>query len=233
MNLILQTLPSTIVSEIIVGSDFDGVVLDTEHGVFNNETLYACIQIVKSSGKTCFVRFTDLNKQLVRMCLDAGIDGAIFSTVETKEYGKQIVDFCRYPLYSGKRGCGLVRENRWGDSELAINNPTIVAQIETKTSVENLDDILHCGFDMYIIGPYDLSNSLDCVADWDHPLYKTYVSKIYDSISVDKLGSFLPSNEIIKNFKKTNTNRPSLLILGLDTLFLKEGLNNIKDIMLS
>jgi 2-keto-3-deoxy-L-rhamnonate aldolase RhmA len=57
------------------------------------------------------------------MCLDAGVSGVIFSTIETKDAGKEIVDFCRYPLYNGKRGCGLVRENDWGDKKLAINNP--------------------------------------------------------------------------------------------------------------
>ena len=231
MNLILQTIPSTIVSEIIVNSNFDGVVLDTEHGVFNNETLYSCIQVITSNQKKCFVRFTDLNKQLVRMCLDAGISGAIFSTVESKEYGRQIIEFCRYPLYSGKRGCGLVRENKWGSDKLAINNPIIIAQIETKTSVDNIDDITDCNFDMYIIGPYDLSNSLGCVEDWNNELYKSYISKIYHRIPIEKIESFLPSIEIIKNFKQTNSKKPSLLIFGLDTLFIKMGIETIKEII--
>ena len=55
-------------------SQFDGVVLDTEHGHFNNETLFNCIQVITLSNKKCFVRVTDLNKQLIRMCLDAGVD---------------------------------------------------------------------------------------------------------------------------------------------------------------
>jgi len=230
MNLILQTIPSTIVSEIISNSSFDGVVLDTEHGVFNNETLYSCIQIITSKHKKCFIRFTDLNKQLVRMCLDAGVNGVIFSTVETKEYGNQIIDFCRYPSYKGKRGCGLVRENKWGDQKLAINNPVIIGQIETKLAVDNIDDITQCGFDMYIIGPYDLSNSLGCVEEWNNTTYKTYISKINNKIPSNKLGSFLPSIEIIKNFKQTKTDQ-SLLIFGLDTLFIKMGIETIKGII--
>lgn len=232
MNLILQTIPSTIVTEIILNSSFDGVVLDTEHGVFNNETLYSCIQLASAKNKKCFIRFTDLNKQLVRMCLDAGVDGVIFSTVETQEYGRDIINFCRYPLYNGRRGCGLVRENRWGDCKLAINNPIIIAQIETKLSVDNIHDITECEFDMYIIGPYDLSNSLGCVEDWNSSLYKEYISKIYEKIPSKKIGSFLPSIEIIKNFKQTNSNHPSLLIFGLDTLFIKMGIETIKGIIL-
>jgi 4-hydroxy-2-oxoheptanedioate aldolase len=79
MNLTLQTIPSPVISEILSDSKLDGVVLDTEHGCFNNETLYSCIQVITLSNKKCFVRLTDFNKQLVRMCLDAGVDGLIFS----------------------------------------------------------------------------------------------------------------------------------------------------------
>ena len=45
MKLSWQQIPATIVSEMLC-DDFDGVVLDTEHGCFNNETLYNCIQII-------------------------------------------------------------------------------------------------------------------------------------------------------------------------------------------
>jgi 2-keto-3-deoxy-L-rhamnonate aldolase RhmA len=46
MHLTLQTIPSPIISELLTYSNLDGIVLDTEHGYFNNETLYACIQII-------------------------------------------------------------------------------------------------------------------------------------------------------------------------------------------
>ena len=228
MNLILQTIPSTIISEIIANSSFDGVVLDTEHGVFNNETLYACIQVITLHNKKCFVRFTDLNKQLVRMCLDTGITGVIFSTIETKNDGKNVVNYCNYPSRNGNRGCGLVRENGWGDCKPGINTPIVIGQIETKLAVDNINDIIECGFDMFIIGPYDLSNSLGCVEDWKNPIYMAYISKIYNKITSDKLGLFLPSMEIIDNFKKSKTTKPSLLILGMDTAFIKLGIETIK-----
>ena len=129
-----------------------------------NESLYACIQIITLYKKQCFVRVTELNKTLVRMCLDAGATGIIFSTIESYSQGKEIVEFCTYPLFKGKRGCGLVRENQWGEYSLGTNKPLIIGQIETQTAVDNLDSICTCGFDMFIIGPYDLSNSLNSVS---------------------------------------------------------------------
>lgn len=227
MILTLQTIPSTLISEIICKSDFEGIVLDTEHGCFNNETLYSCIQIITSNKKKCFVRFTDLNKQLVRMCLDAGIDGAIFSTVEEYNQGKNIVEYCTYPRYGGKRGCGLVRENFWGEIELAKSKPLIICQLETKKAVDGIEAIKLCGFDYFVIGPFDLSNSLGCVADWESDLYKKYLQKIYDSISYDRIGMFLPTTKNIDSFKKTNTYNPGILISGMDTEYIKSGLKTV------
>jgi 2-keto-3-deoxy-L-rhamnonate aldolase RhmA len=228
MNLTLQTIPSTLISELLASSDLDGVVLDTEHGHFNNETLYNCIQVITLYNKKCFVRFTDLNKQLVRMCLDAGIDGVIFSTVEAAEVGRAMLDYCRYPHHGGVRGCGLVRENKWGKLELGKHKPIVVAQIETKAGVENLDSICDCDFDYFVIGPYDLSASLGCTARWNDQLYVEYLNKIYQKIPLSKLGSFLPTQKDIENFTQSNRSRPDLLIMGMDTDFIKQGLNNIK-----
>ena len=83
INLTLQTISSSVISEILADSFLDGVVLDTEHGVFTNSEILSSIQVIKLLNKKCFVRVTNLNKSLVRMCLDLGVDGIIFSTVET------------------------------------------------------------------------------------------------------------------------------------------------------
>mgnify|MGYP003343987034 FL=1 len=136
MNLVLQAIPSTIISEIIAHSNFEGVVLDTEHGLFNNSDLFNCIQVIQLSGKKCLVRVTNLDKKLVRLCLDTGVDGLIFSTVENKKQGNEIIEYCHYPSKGGKRGQGIVRENRWGNISFGKTTPIIIAQIETKEGVK-------------------------------------------------------------------------------------------------
>jgi 2-keto-3-deoxy-L-rhamnonate aldolase RhmA len=227
MNLTLQTIPSPLISELLTHSSLDGVVLDTEHGHFNNETLYSCIQIITLRGKKCFVRFTDLNKQLVRMCLDAGIDGVIFSTIENYTEANEIISYCKYPSQGGKRGCGLVRENKWGEKQLDEHKPIIIGQIETKTAIDNLQELIQCEFDIFLIGPYDISSSLKNPGKFGDPIYLNYINKIYDVISLDKLGLFLPTNKDINNYKSLNKKRPNLLIWGMDTDFILESLKNI------
>jgi 2-dehydro-3-deoxyglucarate aldolase len=228
MNLTLQSIPSPLISEILVDSQLDGVVLDTEHGYFNNETLFSCIQVVTLLNKKCFVRFTDLNKQLVRMCLDAGIDGIIFSTVETYEQGLEMIEYCTYPTHKGVRGSALVRENKYGELEIGKKRPILIGQIETKKAVDNLTTLLQCGFDYFVLGPYDLSASLGCTAQWDNPLYKSYFDKINTTIPQNRLGAFLPSQKDIDRFLSTQSNRPEVLIWGLDADFIKQAIKNIK-----
>jgi 2-dehydro-3-deoxyglucarate aldolase len=227
MNLIIQTIPSPLVSEILAYSELDGVILDTEHGAFNTETLYSCIQIITLSKKKCFVRFTDLNKQLVRMCLDAGVDGVIFSTIEQVEYAHSIISYCTYPSQGGKRGCGLVRSNKWGNEKLDGHKPMIIGQIETRTAIENIRDLYdESNLDLFIIGPYDISSSLNIPGEFENPIYLEYINRIYNSIPLDKLGLFLPYKDYI-NLSK-NEKQPHILILGLDTDIILNSLKNIK-----
>jgi 2-dehydro-3-deoxyglucarate aldolase len=227
MNLIIQTIPSSIMSDILCNSELDGVILDTEHGCFNNETLYSCIQVITLHQKKCFVRFTDMNKQLVRMCLDAGIDGVIFSTVECVKYAHDIIKYCTYPSQGGKRGCGLVRENKWGNKKLDKHRPIIIGQIETKIAIDKILELYkESNLDFFIIGPYDISSSLNIPGEFDNSIYLKYLNHIYDNIPLNKLGLFLPYKDYI-NLSK-NSEQPHILILGLDTDLILHSLKNIK-----
>lgn len=226
MNLTLQTIPSPLLSEILSDSKFDGVILDTEHGCFNNETLYSCIQVITLYQKKCFVRLTEFNKTLCRMCLDAGVDGLIFSTIEDESLAYKIISYCNFPNNFGVRGCGLVRDNKWGKQNLDSKKPILIAQIETANAVDNLDRLISVPFDYFIIGPYDLSSSLGYAGDFENKTFKNYMNTIFDKIPLVKLGLFLPTFE---NMKKLNFDqRPSILIWGMDTEFIKNSIDRVK-----
>jgi len=232
MNLILQTLSSPLLSEIVMDSILDGVILDKEHGVFDNSQLVSCIQTVKLMNKKCFVRVTDLDRQLVRMCLDNGVDGIIFSTIESIDQSKKNISFCKYPKHGGSRGQALVRENRWGKLPLGDSSPLIIAQIETKKGVDNLEEIYNSGYDYFIIGPYDLSASLGCVGEWNNKKYLTYYEKIIGRIPISQLGIFLPKQEDIQHFLNThNGPRPEIIIWGMDAMFLSEKIKSLEGII--
>lgn len=227
MKLLWQQIPSTIITEIFSSTSFDGVVLDTEHSPYNLETLFSCIQVAKLSGKKCFVRLSHLDKVVTKVCMDAGCDGIIFSTVETKEQSIEIVNYCRYPKYGGRRGQGLVRENKWGELPVGNSNIKVIAQIETKTGVDNLDDIVGCGFDMYLVGPYDLSASLGCLEEFYNSKFLEYTNKIMNCIPKEKLGIHLPKN-VEEHYPKHRDY--GFVALGMDTTMLIECCKEIGNV---
>jgi 2-dehydro-3-deoxyglucarate aldolase len=217
MILSWQQIPSTTVSEILC-YHFDGVVIDTEHGCFNDETVYSCIQVIKANNKKCFVRLTEISKTKIRYLLDAGVDGLIFSTIESKEQCLNIIEYCFYSP-KGKRGLGLVRQNFWGEKPLMSVNPIIIPQIETKKGVDNLDTILEFGFDFYLIGPYDLSLSINLPGQFDNPDFIGYINRIENKIPTSKLAVHIPS-DIENQIEKYQDY--GLKCLGMDTIALLE-----------
>ena len=220
MKVSWQQIPSTIISEMLC-EGFDGVVLDTEHGCFSNETLYNCIQIITAKQKHCLVRLTEINKTLIRMCLDAGATGLIFSTVEDASQAAEIKQLCTYPKYGGKRGLGLVRQNKWGYSTLVSKPPIVVAQIETKKAVDNLQEIYAQDLDYYMIGPYDLSASLGVTAEFDHPFFLGAIEKINTIITdPSKMAVHIPTY-VSKHIDKYL--EYAIIAVGMDTTILLEG----------
>lgn len=224
MKLLWQQIPSPVITEIFCSSSFDGVVLDLEHGHFNNETLYSCIQVGSLLEKTVLVRVSHLDKQVIRMCLDAGISGIILSSVETLEEAKKFRDYCLYPSKEngGKRGQGLVRENLWGKKPLTQRKPLLIPQIETVHGVCNIKSISKLDFDYYLVGPYDLTASISFAGDFGSKDFKNAIDQLKKVVGY-KLGFHIPSRikEHYGNYKDYE-----FLALGMDTTFLIETLDN-------
>lgn len=228
MRLAWQQIPSTIISEILCQNDLDGVVIDTEHGTFNTETLCACIQVVTLSKKKCFVRLTEINKPLVRICLDMGCDGLIFSTIESLSDANLVKDYSLYPSSNGKRGLGLVRENLWGLKSIILkSDPILIAQIETKAGVKNIEEIWNSSvFDLCMIGPYDLSASVGSPGNFETEEYTSAVEIVKNTVPIDKMAVHIPTN--VKNEKKKYKGY-GIMALGMDTTSIIEQYKEINN----
>ena len=225
MKALWQQIPSTEITRIYCNTDFDAVVLDLEHGVFNNETLYSLIQLINASNKLSFVRVTEPSKSQIRLLLDSNVSGIIFSTLEIEQTSK-IKEWCLYPPF-GKRGQGLVSENNWGDDELQINKVKIIAQIENQQSINQLSNIVKTDlFEYYVLGPYDLTADLGCVADWENKKYLDLIDKFNNEIPVEKRGVHIVSN--ISNEYKNKFKNYGFVAFGMDTTIIKSGINKLK-----
>jgi len=227
MRLAWQQIPSTVISDILCRNSMDGVVIDTEHGGFNTETLYACIQVVTLNNKKCFVRLTEINKTVIRLCLDAGCDGLIFSTIESVQESNEVKKHCLYPNHGGLRGLGLVRENEWGLKDLVNKPPILIAQVETVAGVRNITSIWESKvFDFCMIGPYDLSASVGHAGDFNSSEYKHAVEVVKKAIPLENMAVHIPTN--VKNEKKKYEGY-GIMALGMDTTSIIEKYKEIEE----
>lgn len=229
MKLLWQQIPSSEITKIYCNSNVDGIVLDSEHGVFNNETLFTLIQLINASGKKSFVRITEPTKTFCRLLLDSGVSGLIFSTLNTLDIPK-IRRWCKYPP-EGSRGQGLVSENDWGNKPLQENNSILVAQIENQKGIEDLNFIKGSDlFDYYLLGPYDLTADLGCVGDWKNENYIYNITKFNETIPQEKRGVHLVSN--IEEEYKQKFKDYGFVAVGMDTTIIKTQIDKLEKLWL-
>lgn len=218
-----QQIPSPVVTEILCNTKLDGVVLDTEHGMWNPETIFNCIQVGSLKGKEVFVRFTECNETLVRGCLDAGAEGVVFARVDSLEYAQEIKKVCCFPRFGGSRGLGLVRENMWGRLPLMAQRPLMIIQIENEAGVKLAHYLKRLDFDYYMIGPYDLSADLGVPGDFSSHKYRNAVDCVVEEVGVEKMGCHLVKNEQVR-MEGDKIGKFGFIALSMDTLLLSEGL---------
>jgi len=152
---------------IFAAAGYDFVFIDMEHGNYNMETVADLIRGAKSAGMATIIRVPRLETFFISRVLDAGAEGIMVPMISTKEQAEEIVRYSKYtPL--GQRGFG----NQTGQTDYkplktpdfmkeANEHTLIVAQIETREAIENVDSILSVeGIDVGLIGPNDLSISL-------------------------------------------------------------------------
>jgi len=225
-----QQIPSPTVTEILCSTKLDGVVLDTEHAMWNPETIHSCIQVGSLKGKDILVRFTECNETLVRGCLDAGATGAIFAKVDSLDYAYRIKRVCNYPDAGGRRGLGLVRENGWGRLSLLGEKPVLIVQIESMAGVNLCHKLNSIGFDHYMIGPYDLSMDLGTPGAFTTHEFRAAVKYVIDEVGLEKMGCHLVKNEQIR-MEGDKIGKFGFVALSMDTIMLTEGGDYLDDII--
>ena len=171
------------VAEIFGRAGYDWLLVDTEHSSSNPLTVKAMLQAAGNTQAVLFARPIRLDPDEIRRFLDLGAPGVVCPFINTGEEAQRLVQACRYPP-AGIRGYGPRRAGVYGfDAEeyfVKANESMIcVPIIESKQAVENIDAIVRVdGIDGICIGPYDLSISLGCYKQFEHPDYLAAVEKV-------------------------------------------------------
>lgn len=158
------------VPDQLQGMGFDWLVFDTEHAPIGRETLARMIQAVDGEKVCPLVRVGAIDQYMVKSSLDMGAHGVVFPLVNSEAEARAAVQFMKYPPL-GVRGVAPRKAAEFGLTAAeyirTANDVTIlVAQIETREAVENVDRILSVkDVDVAFVGPSDLTMSLGLLDD--------------------------------------------------------------------
>ena len=169
--------------EIMSEFEFDWLVIDLEHSSIDIQTTLTLISLIQSKGISALVRVSKNEEVIIKRVMDAGADGIIVPMINSYMDVCKAVEYVHYPP-KGKRGVGLARAQKYGKGfneykEWLKENAVIIGQIEHKDAVDNIEDIVSKeGLDGVIIGPYDLSGSLNIPGELTHPDVLGAISKV-------------------------------------------------------
>lgn len=142
---------------------YDAVTVDLQHGMFGIDTAVRLLQAVSTGPATPIARCPHLDPAEIGKLLDAGAYGIICPAVDSAADAAALVRACRYPP-AGERSFGPARGLLYGGPDYAAQADVTVLvwpMIESRTALENLDDILATpGIDGVYVGPNDLALSL-------------------------------------------------------------------------
>lgn len=213
------------VAEIMGRAGYDWVAVDLEHGDGLQKDLTDIFRALELGGTLPFARLSDTQPTHIKQTLDLGAKGLIFPMIESGEQLEEAISWALYPP-EGKRGIGFCRANLFGkDFEpyfQSADQIPVVAQIEDIKAVKNLDAILSVkGLDAIMIGPYDLSGSMNLTGRFEHPDFK----KVLDEVAVKAKAYKIPMGLHVvqpgrQQLQEKIDQGYQFIAYGIDTVFL-------------
>jgi len=175
-------IPHSSIAEIMGQSNYDWIAVDMEHGAISVHQLPDLFRALELGNTLPLVRLAHGHSKDCKLALDAGAGGVIVPMIESADQLIKVRNSIRWPP-SGQRGVAFSRANLFGKHFEAYaeeaNQPILIAMIEHVEAINELDGILAVdGLDAILIGPYDLSASMNLMAQFEHPKFIKAISDI-------------------------------------------------------
>lgn len=222
-------IPSADVAEIMGKAGFDWIVVDLEHGAFSRHTLPDILRALELGGTIPLARVAQPRQKDIKSALDAGAKGIILPMIESAQQLEEAISWACYPP-KGTRGVGYCRANLYGkefDPYVAgpANEILIVAQIENAAALQDLNAILAVKpLDAIIVGPYDLSASMNLTAQFEHPKFEEAMRDIHGKAKNASVPMGLhivqPDREVLNEKIEAGY---QFIAYGTDAVFLWQG----------
>nr|WP_216641717.1 HpcH/HpaI aldolase/citrate lyase family protein [Pandoraea apista] len=159
--------------EVLTQSEYDWILLDTEHAPNELPTVQAQLRTVAQGDVCAVVRVAANDPVLFKRVLDVGAQTVLVPMVDDVGAAERAVAAVRYPP-AGLRGVSVAtRANRYGlDADYlqrANDEVCLLLQIESLEGLRNLQAIAHVpGVDGLFVGPSDLAAALGHLGNPKH-----------------------------------------------------------------
>ena len=165
-------IPNSFTAELMANQNWDSLTLDMQHGIIDYSHAISMLQAISTTDVVPLARVNWNEPGQIMKILDAGAYGIICPMVSNRKEAENFVQACMYPP-RGYRSYGPIRGLVYGGADYAdeANNEILkFAMIETKKSLDNLDEIMQTpGLDGIYIGPADLSLAVGEKPSFDKP----------------------------------------------------------------
>ncbi|WP_118138001.1 HpcH/HpaI aldolase/citrate lyase family protein [Oceanicella sp. SM1341] len=180
-------LCSTAVTEIMGGSAFDWVLIDTEHAPNELPGIIDQIRALDTTDTPALVRPAWNDTVLIKRLLDSGAESFIIPFVQTAEEARAAVAATRYPPQGVRGVAGVSRNAGYGRVatylQEAADHIAVVVQIESREAMANLEEILAVeGVDAIFVGPADLAASMGHLGNPGHPEVQAAIAEIAERV---------------------------------------------------
>ncbi|WP_417518377.1 HpcH/HpaI aldolase family protein [Minwuia sp.] len=174
--------------QIAANAGADYLFYDMEHSGFDFTQIKAQIALCHGAGVVPLVRPPAKQYQFAARLLDCGAMGLMYQMVGSADEARELVSWSRYPprgergaLFGGAHDGYLTTDVAAAIPEAEARTLNIML-IETAEGLQNVDAIAAVeGVDILHIGHLDLSISLGCPGDMQHPALQAGIDRIAEA----------------------------------------------------
>jgi 4-hydroxy-2-oxoheptanedioate aldolase len=228
-----SSLCSPIAAELLSYTNFDWILIDTEHAPNEISTVMAQLQAMAAGNASPVVRPAWNHPILFKRYLDIGVQNILVPFVQNRVEAERAVAACRYPP-AGIRGVAAnTRANRYGRIKdyfaTCEQEICIIAQLETASAIAAIPDIANVdGLDCLFIGPSDLAASVGHTGNPMHPDVMDMIKKAIPEIirHGKPAGILAPNEQAAIRFLELGA---SFVAVGSDLALLSRGADQLEE----
>jgi 4-hydroxy-2-oxoheptanedioate aldolase len=169
-----NSLPGSLVAEVLATAGFDWVVIDTEHAVTDVPDTLAMMQAMAPYRTHAAVRPASNDVVLIKRLLDLGAQTLVVPHVQDADEARAAVAAMRYAPRGVRGVAGMTRASMFGlvpdYAQRAESELCLIVQVETAEALAAIPEIAEVdGVDGLFIGPADLAASMGYPGQSSHP----------------------------------------------------------------